>query len=61
MARTARLALIGMLPVSFIYLAAATTLSPGLWLDPFGVLLKVLPAMIAAGAMLALLPDRSNP
>jgi uncharacterized protein YbjT (DUF2867 family) len=57
-ARTARLALIGMLGVSLIYLIAATILLPGLWLDPFGALLKVIPAMIAALAMLALLPDR---
>ncbi|MGH6939339.1 DoxX-like family protein, partial [Hypericibacter sp.] len=57
-ARTARPALIGMLVVSLIYLAAATVLMPGLWLDPFGALLKVIPAMIAALAMLALMPDR---
>lgn len=57
-ARAARPALIGMLLVSLIYLAAATMLLPGLWLDPFGALLKVVPAMIAALAMLALMPDR---
>jgi hypothetical protein len=37
---------------------AATILLPGLWLDPFGVLLKVIPATIATLAMLSLLPDR---
>lgn len=57
-ARTARPALIGMLGMSLVYLIAATILLPGLWLDPFGALLKVIPAMIAALAMLALLPDR---
>jgi uncharacterized protein YbjT (DUF2867 family) len=57
-ARTSRPALIGMLLASFAYLVAATILLPGLWLDPFGALLKVLPTMIAVGALLALSPDR---
>jgi hypothetical protein len=57
-ARTARPALIGMLLVSLFYLIAATILLPGLWLDPFGALLKVIPSIIATLAMLALLPDR---
>jgi hypothetical protein len=47
-----------MLLASFAYLGAATILLPGLWLDPFGALLKVLPTMIAVGALLALSPDR---
>jgi uncharacterized protein YbjT (DUF2867 family) len=58
MARTARPALIGMLLVSLAYLVAGTVLLPGLWLDPFGALVKIVPSMVAALAMLALLPDR---
>ncbi|HWA45671.1 MAG TPA: SDR family oxidoreductase [Hypericibacter adhaerens] len=57
-ARTARPALIGMILVSAIYLVVATVLMPGLWLDPFGALLKIVPSIVAALAMLALLPDR---
>jgi hypothetical protein len=47
-----------MILVSAIYLVVATVLMPGLWLDPFGALLKIVPSIVAALAMLALLPDR---
>ena len=55
---TARPAAIGMVAVSLAYLAGATVLTPSLWLDPLGALVKVLPAMVLALAVLAILDER---
>lgn len=46
-----RRASLGMLAVSLAYLIGGSLIAPGLWADPLGPLVKVLPAM-----MLALLP-----
>jgi len=46
--RRARQATAGMVAVSLIYLLSATILTPFLWLDPLGVLVKVIPAMALA-------------
>ena len=48
--RTARGAALGMVAVSLAYLALGTLITPALWADPLGPLLKILP-----GAMLALI------
>lgn len=56
--RTAALALLGMVAVSLAYLAAATLLSPHLWADPLGPLVKVVPAIVLALAARAVLDER---
>ena len=54
---TAR-ALKGMVALSLAYLAAASALTPGLWLDPIGPLVKVVPSVLLALATLAILDER---
>ncbi len=56
--KAARPAAIGMVAVSLAYLAGATVLTPFLWIDPLGPLVKVLPAMVLALAVLAILDER---
>lgn len=56
--RFARPALIGMIVLSLGYLAGGTVLSPWLWADPLGPLLKVLPSIALALAALAILDER---
>jgi hypothetical protein len=56
--RTARAALIGMLLVSAAYLLGAAILAPGLWSDPLGSVLKIVPIMLATCATLAILDER---
>ena len=51
-------ALLGMLAVSAAYLAGGTMLTPGLWLDPLGPFVKVLPSMVLAGLAIAILEER---
>jgi uncharacterized protein YbjT (DUF2867 family) len=55
---TARLALRAALALSIAYVALATLLLPGLWADPLGPLLKVLPIMVLNLVALAILDDR---
>lgn len=47
-ARTHRLALWGMIALTLGYLGAATFVTPALWLDPLGPLVKSVPAMVLA-------------
>ncbi|MGO6814212.1 SDR family oxidoreductase [Rhizobium leguminosarum] len=54
----AKRALLGMLAVSFAYLASASLLEPALWLDPLGPLVKVLPSILLAFTALATLDER---
>ena len=54
----AKAALVGMLALSFAYLAAATLAAPGLWLDPLGPLVKVLPSILLTLVALAILDER---
>ncbi|NTZ90813.1 SDR family oxidoreductase [Agrobacterium tumefaciens] len=54
----ARKALIGMLLVSAAYLAGGSLLEPGLWLDPLGPLVKVLPSIALAFVAFATLDER---
>ncbi|OWV74155.1 oxidoreductase [Rhizobium sp. N122] len=54
----AKRALLGMLAVSFAYLAGASLLEPMLWLDPLGPLVKVLPSILLTLTALATLDER---
>ncbi|WP_110760255.1 SDR family oxidoreductase [Rhizobium sp. UGM030330-04] len=54
----ARKALIGMLLVSAAYLAGGSLLEPGLWFDPLGPLVKVLPSIALTLVALATLDER---
>ena len=56
--RTAAAACIGMVVVTLIYLASATVVTPEMWLDPLGPLVKVFPAMILALITRSLLESR---
>jgi hypothetical protein len=55
---TARPALLLMVAVSFLYVLAATVLTPFLWLAPLGPLVKIVPAILAALFLLAIMDDR---
>ncbi len=55
---TARLACIGMIGTSILYLVAGTVLTPALWLDPLGPFVKVLPATLLAAVTWAVLEER---
>lgn len=54
----ARKALIGMLLVSAAYLAGGSLLEPGLWIDPLGPFVKVLPSIALTLVALATLDER---
>ncbi|MDQ6433552.1 SDR family oxidoreductase [Mesorhizobium sp. LHD-90] len=56
--RYAAAALKGMLLLSAIYLLSATVLTPGLWTDPLGPLVKVLPSLALTLVALAILDER---
>lgn len=56
--RFARAALIGMVALSLAYLATATVLTPALWADPLGPLVKVLPSIALTLVALAILDER---
>lgn len=55
---TARSACLASIIVAGVYLAAGSMTEPQLWLDPFGTLVKVFPAMALAAATALLLEDR---
>ena len=54
----AKAACFGMVAVTLFYLAAGTVLTPELWMDPLGPLLKTLPAMVLALVTAGLLENR---
>ncbi|HXV31523.1 MAG TPA: SDR family oxidoreductase [Sinorhizobium sp.] len=54
----AKRALVGMLCLTLTYLAAASLAEAGLWLDPLGPLVKVLPSILLSLAALATLDER---
>ena len=56
--RFVRMAGVGMLAVSAGYLLAGSALTPGLWLDPLGPLVKVFPVMALALTAIALIDER---
>ena len=56
--RTSRTGLLAAIALTLVYLASATLLTPAMWLDPLGVLVKTLPALVLAAVALATLPAR---
>lgn len=56
--RTARLGLMGMIGLTFAYLAGSAVWRPDLWLDPLGPMVKTIPAALLALVALAILEDR---
>jgi hypothetical protein len=54
----ARKALVAMLLVTAAYLTGGSLLEPGLWLDPLGPLVKVLPSIALTLVTLATLDER---
>ena len=48
----------GMVAVSLAYLVAGSALTPALWSDPLGPLLKVLPAIVLALVTMVMLEER---
>lgn len=56
--RTVRPALLGMIGLALCYLAMASILQPSLWLDPLGVLVKVIPQIVLALVALAIVEER---
>jgi uncharacterized protein YbjT (DUF2867 family) len=54
----ARLACFGMAVTAALYLVAGSIVAPGLWLDPLGPLVKIVPAMALASVTAALLEER---
>ncbi len=55
---SARMALIGMLVVSGLFLLLGTILAPALWLDPLGRLVKIVPLLLLIVFALAVLEER---
>lgn len=55
---THRLAAIGMIAVSLGYLVMASVTQPGLWADPLGPLVKIVPSLILTWVSLILHEDR---
>lgn len=54
----ARMAMLGMIGLSFAYLAGGTIIEPSLWLDPLGPLVKVFPSLALTMCTLAILEER---
>lgn len=52
--RTSSLALMGTIALTLAYAASATVMTPHLWADPMGTLVKMLPVTLAAIAALAM-------
>lgn len=55
---TAKVACAGMIATTVAYLVAGSALTPGLWLDPLGPFVKVVPAAMLALVVMALLEER---
>jgi uncharacterized protein YbjT (DUF2867 family) len=56
--RSCRAALVAGIAVALLYMAAATLLTPDLWLEPLGALVKTGPAIVLMLVALALTDDR---
>ena len=56
--RTARVGLWGGIAVSLFYMAGAAVLTPAMWLEPLGALVKTFPAIVLMLVCLATLDDR---
>lgn len=57
--RTSRYGLIAGIAVSLFYMVSAAVLTPDLWIEPLGALVKTFPAIILMGVALAIGDDRS--
>ncbi len=55
---TARMGLLAMAAIMCVYLAGSAVLTPDLWLDPLGPLVKTLPALCLVFVALAILDER---
>lgn len=55
---TAKLACIGMVVLTILYLISGTALTPELWSDPLGPFIKTLPAMVLAAVTALLIDER---
>jgi hypothetical protein len=56
--KTCRIGLIAGIGVSLFYMAGATVLTPELWVEPLGALVKTLPAIALMLVALAIWEDR---
>lgn len=56
--RTVRLAALGQIGLTLVYLIALSFVVPALWVDPFGVLLKAVPLIFASLTVMALSEER---
>jgi uncharacterized protein YbjT (DUF2867 family) len=56
--RTARLGLVAGIAVSLFYMASAAVLTPDVWVEPLGALVKTFPAIILMLVALAIADDR---
>ena len=54
----ARLALLGMIATSLVYIAGSAILVPALWLDPLGPMVKAAPLILLHLVALAILEER---
>jgi hypothetical protein len=58
MARTCRFGLFAGIVVSVLYMAGAAVLTPALWFEPLGALVKTGPAIVLMAVALAMLDKR---
>lgn len=56
--RTTRAALYAAIAVSIFYIIAGTAITPWLWYDPLGPLVKIAPILVLTFIALAILEDR---
>jgi hypothetical protein len=56
--KTCRMALLAGIGVSLFYMAGAAAVTPELWIEPLGALVKTLPAIVLMLVALAILEDR---
>lgn len=56
--RTSRTGLLAGIGLSLLYMASATLITPALWIDPLGALVKTGPAIVLMVVALAILPER---
>jgi hypothetical protein len=49
---------VAMMVLSFVYLVFGTLLTPGLWGDPLGSMLKIIPVIVLAAAVWLLAVER---
>ena len=55
---SARMAAIGMIGLSVVYLVGSLMVAPDLWLDPLGPMVKVIPSVVLAAMVALTLEER---